>query len=861
MWETVEVQEALATLTGKENPDMWHRLSVQEYNAYITSEVSDNLDAQAWARVDRKKRPGELAAEYAAKCKSDSGVEPSAFADEGTNPQGQGQENLKRVQMPFEKPSELLQATLAYVRTNVFTEGLEAIYNTQALSHNAPERVLPTDSKKHWQNQREAVTELLDSTKELRRLSENASQVHLLRSQQTDAFKERSVAMHDEEEEEYGAAQGQIDVGMQVNDDEEMPVVWVEPEPNTMLPSKYIESYIDALFKAKAAGGKNANKIKLPNLQQRRWLALVAHQLDVIVKEEHDGVPWESRTFKKYRLFSEGGCGKTWLVHTFIVPAAVYAFNSTDAIRLVAFTNAQSANLSSKDVAARTLHTSCGMSVQKLSNSLLAPGKKLKALIAYWQPVRVLVMDEITLCPAEAYNMGLLRTAFARQEQCDLNIGDYSTRGNYWGRIQLVLELGDPLQNRPVRAVSLFDTSEMLMQTAENNQEVSVEAQTGIRAFNDADLTMQLNETRRFVPGDQLPLFLQSLRRADASKGRFVDPGLWTQFEQRCASQDQHGRLQRDPRLNEERMQDAFTLHLYWAGVMRAWFARAQRDARRLQVPLYWIRASYEIAGLDSLSTDAKTTVQKQLLRTWNIHNTAHLHPVMLLHVGQRLKLTEKISAEDRLVQEAVGTVIGPVLDPAEPPVKVDNDGNVTLMYMPLGVWMHMDECVTAPLAKHLEQYVTKKGQHSAVAKEKDGHVFADHVVFVPAVTRTFRRTLNGTVWTIKMRQMPLTSGKDRTITSSQGLTLSGSATIIDMGNMNTPRDDYWLNLYVAMSRATRFSDLFIYRSPPKSFFDQGPPEYLRETLHQLDAPGGGFEVANAQADRILQKFKWPVCE
>ena len=67
MWETVEVQEALATLTGKENPDMWHRLSVQEYNAYITSEVSDNLDAQAWARVDRKKRPGELAAEYAAK--------------------------------------------------------------------------------------------------------------------------------------------------------------------------------------------------------------------------------------------------------------------------------------------------------------------------------------------------------------------------------------------------------------------------------------------------------------------------------------------------------------------------------------------------------------------------------------------------------------------------------------------------------------------------------------------------------------------------------------------------------------------------------------------------------------------------
>ena len=108
------------------------------------------------------------------------------------------------------------------------------------------------------------------------------------------------------------------------------------------------------------------------------------------------------------------------------------------------------------------------------------------------------------------------------------------------------------------------------------------------------------------------------------------------------------------------------------------------------------------------------------------------------------------------------------------------------------------------------------------------------------------------------MKQLPFTSAKDRTITSSQGLTLDDAATIIDMGNLNTQRDDYWLNLYVAMSRATRLSDLYIYRSPPKSFFDQGPPAYLRDFLRELEGVDGAFAQANAVADELLNRFMWP---
>ena len=64
---------------------------------------------------------------------------------------------------------------------------------------------------------------------------------------------------------------------------------------------------------------------------------------------------------------------------------------------------------------------------------------------------------------------------------------EYRLKNNLWGKTPLVLELGDPLQMRPVRTVSLFDTKEMLMQRAETGDPVSIEAQWGIKTFNTFD--------------------------------------------------------------------------------------------------------------------------------------------------------------------------------------------------------------------------------------------------------------------------------------------------------------------------------------------------------------------------------------
>ena len=72
--------------------------------------------------------------------------------------------------------------------------------------------------------------------------------------------------------------------------------------------------------------------------------------------------------------------------------------------------------------------------------------------------------------------MGLLSSVWGRQAKCELDMDEYRLKGNLWGKTPLVLELGDPLQMRPVRAVSLFDTKDMLMPRAEKGDPVSSEA-------------------------------------------------------------------------------------------------------------------------------------------------------------------------------------------------------------------------------------------------------------------------------------------------------------------------------------------------------------------------------------------------
>ena len=46
-----------------------------------------------------------------------------------------------------------------------------------------------------------------------------------------------------------------------------------------------------------------------------------------------------------------------------------------------------------------------------------------------------------------------------------------------------------------------------------------------------------------------------------------------------------------------------------------------------------------------------------------------------------------------------------------------------------------------------------------------------------------------------------------------------------------TEIDDYWLHLYVMLSRATTLEDLLLVRAPPVEFLKSGPPKDLARHL------------------------------
>ena len=184
----------------------------------------------------------------------------------------------------------------------------------------------------------------------------------------------------------------------------------------------------------------------------------------------------------------------------------------------------------------------------------MSPGNKRSELEGFGEPARVTVADDIAMWPAEVFNMGLLRSAWGRRNKCDLDMDAYRLKQNLWGHCPMVVELGDPLQMRPVQTVSLFDTSEMLKHRVAKGGKASIEAQWAIKALEDFDCVFELTETKRFVPGDPIAPFLQSLRDADSAQGRVVDDDLWNQFQRRCVQQSDDGSFVKDERLQTQQI-------------------------------------------------------------------------------------------------------------------------------------------------------------------------------------------------------------------------------------------------------------------------------------------------------------------
>ena len=297
-------------------------------------------------------------------------------------------------------------------------------------------------------------------------------------------------------------------------------------------------------------------------------------------------------------------------------------------------------------------------------------------------------------------------------------------------------------------------------------------------------------------------------------------------------------------------------------------YLHACAQSKELGSTLYWSQSVDEVKGWSWLTDNEKRDLRNGLQRSWNINDTGHLHYNLPLYVGQRIRLTEKIDNSGdqdlNLMQEAEGTVVHIVPDPRDPCNNTKR--GIKLKYCPVGVWVRMDKCKKAPLQTLLEQrnvipdsFNNKEwtpthdvdDDPGKPKKEEQFHKMSQKLVFIKASQRTFQREFLGKQWSVVRRQLPITSAQHRTVQSSQGYTLR-KGILLGLGNLNTCPMNYWLNVYVMLSRGISLYNLLILRCPPKSFFDEGPPKYLRQFLRDIEGLRNETVTAAKKAAQTL---------
>jgi hypothetical protein len=105
-----------------------------------------------------------------------------------------------------------------------------------------------------------------------------------------------------------------------------------------------------------------------------------------------------------------------------------------------------------------------------------------------------------------------------------------------------------------------------------------------------------------------------------------------------------------DPRLSEPRRQAGYEMAMYWETVGRLMQYRASRESRTARQMLVYIQA-IDIPVKDILGRDE---LRKALGRK-SMTETANRLAFLPLFIGMRVRLTAKLSAKHKLVNDATG--------------------------------------------------------------------------------------------------------------------------------------------------------------------------------------------------------------
>ena len=168
--------------------------------------------------------------------------------------------------------------------------------------------------------------------------------------------------------------------------------------------------------------------------------------------------------------------------------------------------------------------------------------------------------------------------------------------------------------------------------------------------------------------------------------------------------------------------------------------------------------------------------------------------------------------------------------------------GTVYLTKFPKGVWVCMGKYDGAPFTKLL-----RKQCSTLLPADTQNLIFIEPRTSDPFVYRN---------WAVTRTGLPISHARAITSTACQGRTMRDGV-IIDCGRQeSTSRakedDEWWLDMYVMLSRATRLDDLLLLRAPELEFFAKGPPKTLRTQLAKFASRTEACRTESAKIAREL---------
>ena len=438
---------------------------------------------------------------------------------------------------------------------------------------------------------------------------------------------------------------------------------------------------------------------------------------------------------------------------------------------------------------------------------MLAKDKK-PALRRTWESLRCLIIEEVSMISPHLYNMILYRSFLGRGDRYEVAEQDYDQLKGAFGRMPITIHLGDFLQLKPTGSgLSLIaDFNEL----AAAGVELAPEFQAAMKLFCRTPLCFELKATNRFKEPklERLMAFMRAPEKR-------VPADIRQSWESIRIQQD-------DARLREDRFQNGHMIACYWETVTRWIMMRATRDAAALRTPLYLVQAA------DTSSPPMPMASAAKLMTKASPKDTGGMHGMLPVHLGMRVRFLEALDLAKGLVKDSEGDVVHIVVNPLDQDMVDEAERNgadkIYLRHLPLGFWVKMDKYESAPFGSLMEQQ-----DPSLERVRTKSLVFVEARTSEPFIFREYKVVRTG---------FPFSHGRVITTVACQGRTMR-EGVILDCGRheSGTGRkhdDDWWLELYVMLSRATKLEDLLVMRAPECEFLLRGPPAGLKNQLKKF---------------------------